>query len=77
MDSCTTDCPGLVFEKVIKTIYPAGYSKSSAYSNLNLDIATPKKIIAITKSIPASLSQSPMSPDRNAASHKNPGSATC
>ena len=58
MDSCTTDCPGLVFGKVIKTTYPAGYSESSAYSNLNLDIATPKKITAITKRIPTSLSRS-------------------
>ena len=77
MDSCTTDCPGLVFGKVIKTTYPAGYSESSAYLNLNLDIATPKKITAITKSTPTSISQSPQPPDRNTAGHKNPGRGTC
>ena len=76
MDSCTTDCPGLVFGKVIKTTYPAGYSESSAYSNLNLDITTSKKIIAITKSIPTSFTIQ-RSPDRNTAGQKNPGRVTC
>ena len=70
MDSCTTDCSRLIFWKVIKTTYPAGYSESSAYSNLNLNIATSKKITAITKSIPTSLLQSPRSPDRNTAGLK-------
>ena len=69
MDSCTTCCPGLVFGKVIKTTYPAGYSESSAYSNLNLDIATPKKITTITISIPTPFTI-PRPPDRNTACHK-------
>jgi len=60
MDSCTTDCPGLVFGKVIKTKYTAGYSESSAYPNLNFDITTPKKIITITKSIPISFTIPPV-----------------
>ena len=40
-----------------------------AYSNLNLDIATSKKITAITKSIPPSFTI-PLPPGRNAACHK-------
>ena len=73
----TATSPGFVFRIVIKTTDPAGCLESSAYSNLNLDIANPKKITAITISIPTSLLQSPLSPDRNAAGHKNPGRATC
>lgn len=48
----------------------------SLYSNLSLDIATPKKIIVITKITPTSPSQSPRSPDRNTTYYKNPGRAT-